>query len=72
LNDIYINIFLSGPESKRHVLNALPTPRDLYTTYLAAFKALVTEANVQEVMCAYNRVNGQPACANDLLLVCLQ
>jgi beta-glucosidase len=45
------------------------TPRDLYTTYLPAFKALVTEANVQEVMCAYNVVNGQPACANDLLEV---
>jgi beta-glucosidase len=40
----------------------------LYETYLPAFKALVLEGNVREVMCAYNAFDGQPCCANNTLL----
>jgi beta-glucosidase len=56
----------SGPEPERHRMNVNPTKRDLAQTYLVGFKALV-EAGVGEVMCAYNAVNGQPACGSDLL-----
>jgi beta-glucosidase len=56
----------SGPESERHRFDVRPTGRDLAQTYLPAFEALV-RAGVSEVMCAYNRVNGRPACASDLL-----
>jgi beta-glucosidase len=59
----------SGPESKRHEFDAVVTRRDLYTTYLPAFKKLVTEANVEAVMGAYNRTNGEACCASQLLLV---
>lgn len=60
----------SGPEWNRHSFNAEDiAPRDLYETYLPAFKALVTEGKVREVMCAYNRVEGEPCCANKQLLV---
>jgi len=59
----------SGPEWNRHEFNAESTPRDLWTTYLPAFEALVKEANVQEVMCAYNRFEGVPCCGSDRLLV---
>ncbi len=59
----------SGPESKRHEFNAVVTRRDLYTTYLPAFKKLVTEAKVEAVMGAYNRTNGEACCASQLLLV---
>lgn len=58
----------SGPEPGRHVDNFNPTPYDLWDTYLPAFKELVTKANVAGVMCAYNAVNTQPCCANDLLM----
>jgi beta-glucosidase len=58
----------SGPEALRHEFNAITTMKDLYETYLPAFKALVTEANVESVMGAYNRVLGEPACASELLL----
>ena len=58
----------SGPEALRHEFNAVSSMKDLYETYLPAFKALVTEANVESVMGAYNRVNGEPACASKLLL----
>lgn len=51
----------SGPEADRHHFDARPTERDLYETYLPAFKALVTEAHVASVMGAYNRVNGESA-----------
>lgn len=57
----------SGPERSRHYFDVYPTARDLWTTYLPAFEALVTKGNVQEVMCAYNRVEGKPACGNDHL-----
>jgi beta-glucosidase len=58
----------SGPEADRHHFDALVDRRDLSETYLPAFKALVTEANVEAVMGAYNRVNGEPACASKTLL----
>lgn len=59
----------SGPEWNRHEYNAESSPRDLWTTYLPAFEALVKEGNVQEVMCAYNRFEGTPCCSSDKLLV---
>jgi beta-glucosidase len=58
----------SGPEPSRHSDNFNPTPYDLWDTYLPAFKELVIKANVAGVMCAYNAVNTQPCCANDLLM----
>jgi len=54
----------SGPEWNRHEFDVEPTDRDLWETYLPAFKALVTEADVREVMGAYNRIDGKPACGN--------
>ena len=57
----------SGPERLRHEFNAKATAKDLHETYLPAFKALV-DANVETVMCAYNRTNDQPCCANNFLL----
>ncbi|OAV70249.1 Periplasmic beta-glucosidase precursor [Bacteroidales bacterium Barb6] len=59
----------SGPEWNRHEYNAEATPRDLWTTYLPAFEALVTKGDVQEVMCAYNRFEGAPCCNSDKLLI---
>ena len=59
----------SGPEGKRHEFNAVVSNRDLRTTYLPAFKKLVTEAKVESVMGAYNRTNGEACCASELLLV---
>lgn len=59
----------SGPEWNRHSFNAQNISlRDLYETYLPAFKALVQEAGVKEVMCAYNRLEGEPCCGNNRLL----
>ena len=59
----------SGPEWSRHSLNVVNVdPRDLYETYLPAFKALVQEADVREVMCAYQRLEDQPCCSNTRLL----
>ncbi len=58
----------SGPESSRHTFNVDPSPHDLEDTYLPAFRATVTEAKAGSVMCAYNAINGQPACANTYLL----
>lgn len=58
----------SGPEPSRHVDNFNPSVYDLWDTYLPAFRELVTKANVAGVMCAYNAVNSQPCCANDLLM----
>ncbi|MGM9803335.1 MAG: glycoside hydrolase family 3 C-terminal domain-containing protein [Muribaculaceae bacterium] len=59
----------SGPEESRHVFDARPTNYDLWDTYLPAFYELVTKAHVHGVMCAYNRVDGQPCCGNDPLMV---
>ena len=58
----------SGPEPARHQFNVDPSPQDVAETYLPAFRRTVTEGNVQIVMCAYNAVNGKPACANPELL----
>ncbi|HNW86998.1 MAG TPA: glycoside hydrolase family 3 C-terminal domain-containing protein [Candidatus Limiplasma sp.] len=58
----------SGPEAIRHSFDAVVSKKDLRETYLPAFEALVTEANVESVMGAYNRVNGEPACASKTLL----
>ena len=55
----------SGPEWNRHSFNIENLPeRDLWETYLPAFKALVQEGEVAEVMCAYQRIDGDPCCAN--------
>lgn len=55
----------SGPEWNRHSFNLTGLPaRDLWETYLPAFKALVTEGDVKEVMCAYQRIDGEPCCGN--------
>ena len=58
----------SGPESERHRFNVDPSPHDLEDTYLPAFRATVTEGHADSVMCAYNAVDGVPACANKMLL----
>lgn len=59
----------SGPEWNRHSFNAKDIkPRDLYETYLPAFEALVKDANVREVMCAYNRFEDEPCCGSNRLL----
>ena len=59
----------SGPEPLRHSMNVEPTNRDLWETYLPAFKALVKKGNVREVMCAYQRFEGRPCCTSDRLLI---
>ena len=58
----------SGPESTRHEANVFVSRRDLEDTYLPAFRAAIVEGGAASVMCAYNRVDGQPACASELLL----
>lgn len=59
----------SGPEWNRHTFNAEQIdPRDLHETYLPAFKDLVVKAGVKEVMCAYNRFEGEPCCGSNRLL----
>lgn len=59
----------SGPESTRHAADVKVSKHDELDTYLPAFRATVTEGKAASVMCAYNSINGQPACANDFLLV---
>jgi len=59
----------SGPEPTRHTLNVNNLdPRDLRETYLPAFKVLVQDAGVREVMCAYQRLDDEPCCGNTRLL----
>ena len=58
----------SGPESLRHQFDARVNQKDLNETYLSAFKITVQEAEVESVMGAYNRVNGEPACGSETLL----
>jgi beta-glucosidase len=59
----------SGPEPSRHTINLNNVdPRDLWETYLPAFKALVQEADVREIMCAYHRLDDEPCCGNSRLL----
>jgi beta-glucosidase len=58
----------SGPEPLRHGFNVNVSPHDLEDTYLPAFRATVTEGLADSVMCAYNAVDGAPACASSYLL----
>lgn len=58
----------SGPESERHHFDAVASPKDMRETYLPAFKELVQEADVEAVMGAYNRTNGEPCCGSKTLL----
>ena len=59
----------SGPEWSRHELNLNNVnPRELYETYLPAFKSLVQDADVRQVMCAYQRLDDEPCCTNTRLL----
>jgi beta-glucosidase len=58
----------SGPEPTRHTADVIVSKHDELDTYLPAFRATVTEAKAGSVMCAYNSVNGQPACVNQFLL----
>jgi beta-glucosidase len=58
----------SGPETTRHTANVDASAHDLEDTYLPAFRATVTRAKAGSVMCAYNSIDGEPACANTMLL----
>jgi len=58
----------SGPEPERHVFDATVGERDFRETYLPAFQAAIVEGKAGSVMCAYNRVNGEPACASKRLM----
>ncbi len=58
----------SGPEGSRHSFDARVSPYDLWDTYLPAFRHLVVNAKVHGVMCAYNRLEGQPCCGHNELL----
>ena len=58
----------SGPEPTRHVADIFASAHDIEDTYLPAFRAAIVEAKAGSVMCAYNSVWGQTACASDLLL----
>lgn len=59
----------SGPEESRHRFDAVVSEKDLRETYLPAFEALVREADVEAVMGAYNRTNGEPCCGHQRLIV---
>lgn len=58
----------SGPEPERHAFDAVASERDLRETYLPAFRATILEGKAYSVMCAYNRTNGEPCCANQKLM----
>ena len=58
----------SGPEAVRHEFDARATRKDMAETYLPAFKACVQEADVESVMGAYNRTNGEPCCGSNTLI----
>ena len=58
----------SGPEPTRHTADVTVSKHDEVDTYLPAFRAAVTEGKAGSVMCAYNSINGQPACVNEFLL----
>jgi beta-glucosidase len=58
----------SGPEPMRHMFDVHPSETDLEDTYLPAFRAAVVDGRVASVMCAYNAIDGEPACANTNLL----
>lgn len=58
----------SGPELTRHSVDVPATKHDMADTYLPQFRTAIVDGKAESVMCAYNRVNGQPACAQDYLL----
>lgn len=58
----------SGPEALRHFFDAKVSKKDMYETYLPAFEACVKEGDVEAVMGAYNRTNGEPCCASNELI----
>ncbi len=58
----------SGPEAIRHKFDVEPTPHDLWDTYLPQFRMAIVEAKADSIMCAYNRVDGAPACGSKMLL----
>jgi beta-glucosidase len=58
----------SGPETTRHSVDVKVSLHDMEDTYLPAFRAAVVEGKAGSVMCAYNRINGEPACVNTFLL----
>jgi beta-glucosidase len=58
----------SGPESTRHKADVTVSAHDLEDTYLPAFRAAIVDAQAGSIMCAYNRINGQPACGSELLM----
>jgi len=58
----------SGPEPARHSMDVQVSKHDMEDTYLPAFRATITEGKAASIMCAYNRVNGEPACASKFLL----
>lgn len=58
----------SGPEPTRHVADVFVSKHDLEDTYLPAFRAALVDGHAGSVMCAYNSIDGQPACGSDLLL----
>jgi beta-glucosidase len=58
----------SGPEPTRHAMDVPISKHDQIDTYTPAFRAAIVDAKAGSLMCAYNRVNGQPACASDFLL----
>jgi beta-glucosidase len=62
----------SGPESLRHRFNVPVSLHDLYDTYTPAFRATVVDGHADSIMCAYNSVLGEPACANQLLFSLLR
>jgi beta-glucosidase len=57
----------SGPEPDRHTFDAVVTERDLHESYLPHFETGIREGGAYSLMCAYNRVDGKPACASDML-----
>jgi beta-glucosidase len=58
----------SGPEPTRHSMDVKVSRHDEEDTYLPAFRAAIVDGKAESAMCAYNRINGQPACASDFLL----
>jgi len=58
----------SGPEPTRHFADVDVSKHDILDTYAPAFRAAIVEGHAGSVMCAYNGINGQPACANEFLL----
>ncbi len=58
----------SGPEATRHEVDVTVSKHDLSDTYLPAFRAALVDAKADSVMCAYNSIDGEPACANTMLL----